>query len=380
MPGTWHERPAAVRTQVITVRGWPALRSHEAALEALHRDAGTPVTARLAWWQAAVRADPGAEPVLLAVPAAGGTLRAAALVAWRGTNGDRQITSVRPHTDDVWEVAAASDTARRAVLTELALLAGGLSRPWELVLTGLRDGDEAAWLAGQLPTGRAVFAPPVPGIGFTRDEVTYPHGIRRGLDRSGHRIRQQGVDETIRFEREPARLAALRDEIEAVHRARDRDAGRLSDLDDDAGTAFWRSVYDLHAGRGELEVATLRLDGHLAAYVIALTDGPAYRVFDGRFAPAWRQYSPGRRLEAAVVDHARRWPYRELDWMSSVAPEKLVASTREEPRWTVVAGDAQPVLTVAGEAPSVLSPAADPGPAFTAAGGSGIPSMTAAAP
>jgi hypothetical protein len=248
------------------------------------------------------------------------------------------------------------------------------------VLTGLREGDEAAWLAGQLPAGRVVFASPVPGIGFTQDEVAFPHGIRRGLDRSGHRIRRHGLAETIRFEREPARLAALRDDIEAVHRARDRDAGRLSDLDDDAGTAFWRSVYDLHAGRGELEVATLRLDGHLAAYVVALADGPAYRVFDGRFAPAWRQYSPGRRLEAAVVDHARRGRYRMLDWMSSVAPEKLVASTHEEPRWAVIAGDAQPVRTAAGQAPSVRSAPADTGPAFTAAASSGILSMTAAAP
>ena len=349
MPGTWRERPAAARTPVIAARGWAALRSHEPALEALHRDAGTPVTARLAWWRAAVLADPGAEPLLLAVPGPGGTVRAAGLVAWRGADGDRQITSVRPHTDDVWEVAAVSDRARRAVLMALARLAGRLSRPWGLVLTGLRDGEEAAWLAGQLPAGRALFASPVPGIGFTQGEVAFPHGIRRGLDRSGHRIGRHGLAETIRFEREPGRLAALRDEIEAVHRARDRDAGRLSDLDDDAGTAFWRSVYDLHAGRGELEVATLRLDGHLAAYVIALTDGPAYRVFDGRFAPAWRQYSPGRRLEAAVVDHARRGPYRVLDWMSSVAPEKLVASTHEEPRWAVIAAArAGPALTAAG--------------------------------
>src|SRR5262249_59834162 len=71
-------------------------------------------------------------------------------------------------------------------------------------------------------------------------------------------------------------------------------------------------IYDVHAVRGELEVATLRLDGQLAAYVVALTDGPTYRVFDGRFAPAWRRYSPGRRLEAAVVDHACRGPYRAV--------------------------------------------------------------------
>jgi hypothetical protein len=166
-------------------------------------------------------------------------------------------------------------------------------------------------------------------------------GIGSGLDRSGRRIRRHALTETIRFEREPARLTQLRDEIEAVHQARDHDAGRVSDLDDRAGLAFWRSVYEGHAARGELEVATLRLDGHLAAYAVALIDSPAYRVFDGRFAPKWRLYSPGRRLEAVVVEHARRGSFLELDWMSSVAPEKLVASTQADPRWAVTAAGGQ---------------------------------------
>ena len=52
-------------------------------------------------------------------------------------------------------------------------------------------------------------------------------------------------------------------------------------------------MYDGHAARGELEVATLRLDGHLAAYVVALADPPAYRVFDGRFAPSGGRTPPG---------------------------------------------------------------------------------------
>ena len=70
-----------------------------------------------------------------------------------------------------------------------------------------------AWLAGQLPAGRAVPAPPVPGIGFTHDEVTFAPGIRRGLDRSGHRIRRHALTEEIGFEREPgpAGEAARRD-------------------------------------------------------------------------------------------------------------------------------------------------------------------------
>jgi hypothetical protein len=39
----------------------------------------------------------------------------------------------------------------------------------------------------------------------------------------------------------------------------------------------------------------------------------------------------------AVMEHARRRSFPELDWMSSVAPEKLVASNQADPRWTVTA-------------------------------------------
>ena len=345
MPGTRHEPAAATPAQVTMLSDWRALRPLEPALAALHRATGTPVTARLSWWRSVVMADTGTVPVLATLPGPGGTLRAAALIALRDQDGGWQITSGRPHSDDVWEVAAVSAGARQALLAELVRFARELGRSWRLTLTGLRNGEDAAWLAGQLPAGRAVPAPPVPGIAFGRDEVTFAPGIRRGLDRSGHRIGRHALTETIQFEREPARLAELREEVEAVHLARDHDAGRVSDLDEVAGAVFWRSVYDLHAASGELEVATLRLDGNLAAYVLALVDPPAYRVFDGRFAPPWRDYSPGRRLEAAVVEHARRRRFLALDWMSSVAPEKLVASTWAEPRWAVTAvWDRQPAF------------------------------------
>jgi len=384
MPRTWHEPAAAARVQVAILKDWRALRPYEPAVDALHRATGTPVTARLAWWYSAAMANRGAVPVLLTRRGPGGTLRAAALVALREQNGGWQVTSVRPGTDDVWEVAAVSAGARRTVLEGLARFVRGLGCSWQLALTGLSNGDDAAWLAGQLPAGRALPAPPVPGIGFTPGEVRFAPGIRSGLDRSGHRIRQHALTETIQFEREPARLAKLRDEIETVHRARDHDAGRVSDLDRAAGTAFWRSIYDLHAASGELEVATLRLDGQLAAYVVALVDPPVYRVFDGRFAPSWRRYSPGRRLEAAVIDHARRGSFGILDWMSSVAPEKLVASTWAEPRWAVTAA-AEPQPALAGTDQPVLATAAGPRPVVGAAdpvltvAGGGLP-RTAAGP
>ena len=232
MPGTRHELAAAAPARVTTVRGWRDLRALEPALDALQRAAGIPVTARLAWWRAALMADRDIVPLLLAMRGLGGTLMAAALVALRDQDGECRITSVRPYTDDVWDVAAVSAGARHTVLAGLVRYAARLSCPWRLTLTGLRDGEEATWLAGQLPRGHVQPAPPVPAIGFSQDEIPLGPGIRSGLDRSGHRIRQHKLTETIRFEREPDRLAELRDEIEAVHLARDHDAGRVSDLDD----------------------------------------------------------------------------------------------------------------------------------------------------
>src|SRR6185437_2869066 len=113
MPGTRHELAAAAPARVTTVRGWRDLSALEPAL-----------------------------------------------VALRDQDGECRITSVRPYTDDVWEVAAVSAGARHTVLAGLVRYAARLSCPWRLTLTGLRDGEEATWLAGQLPRGHVQPAPP----------------------------------------------------------------------------------------------------------------------------------------------------------------------------------------------------------------------------
>src|ERR1700748_3860306 len=87
MPGTRHEPAAAGPARVATVRGWRDLRALEPALDALQRAAGIPVTARLAWWRAALMADRDIVPLLLAMRGLGGTLLAAALGELRGQGG-----------------------------------------------------------------------------------------------------------------------------------------------------------------------------------------------------------------------------------------------------------------------------------------------------
>ena len=113
--------------------------------------------------------------------------------------------------------------------------------------------------------------------------------------------------------------------------------------------------------RGEAD-ATLRLDGQLAAYVVALLDGDVYRVYDGRMDSASAAYSPGRLIEAAALNRALSDPrFALLDWMSGVAAEKLLVANTAEGRARLVATsgsrylrpdrrDRTPVISAVGSA------------------------------
>ncbi|MBI1844703.1 MAG: GNAT family N-acetyltransferase, partial [Actinobacteria bacterium] len=93
-----------------------------------------------------------------------------------------------------------------------------------------------------------------------------------------------------------------------------------------------------HNEVGKVEIATLRLNGELAAYVVGLVDDRSWRVFDGHMVSRFSAYSPGRLLEAAVVDRVvADESFAELDWMTGVAAEKLLCSTGSEDRMRLIA-------------------------------------------
>jgi CelD/BcsL family acetyltransferase involved in cellulose biosynthesis len=161
---------------------------------------------------------------------------------------------------------------------------------------------------------------------------------RKQLRKARNRIEQAGLGIVIAFDRGRAISSELLDEVEAVHVSRDRHSRRNSDLDRPAEREFWRRVVGGGNEEWEIEIATLRLDGELAAYSVAILDGEVYRMYDGRMATEWRYYSPGRLVEAAALSRALSdQRFAVLDWMSGIAAEKLLTTNFAEARMRLVA-------------------------------------------
>ncbi len=163
--------------------------------------------------------------------------------------------------------------------------------------------------------------------------------MRKNLRKNANRLATDGVTAELVLSRDPDVFAATLPEIEAAYRDRDAAHGLACPLDTPAGRRTW---LDRLAALGEVdrrELATLRLDGDLAAYVVGVPGQGRYGVFEGRFVTRWARYSPGRVLEHAVLQHAFADPTTQVvDWMTGVAPETLLTVSRFEPRVSVHRG------------------------------------------
>jgi hypothetical protein len=266
-----------------------------------------------------------------------GRLRAAA-VLWVADHGARSCTVT---------LAAGGDGHRAAMPAEDPYAAQLLGAAVGQELASL--GDTVAVRLGPVPPGSPVMdglLAALPGALLTvedpipmirRDRSTdvgdyLSAGMRRTLRKARNRLTSDGVDAHIEFTRDPMRIAGSLPELAQCSRDRDHAGGRRSPLDDPTGRALWSSRLLALMAEGDLELAALQLDGRLAAHVLGVLDGTAYRIFEGRFVGEWARYSPGRLLEAAVVQRMLDDPrYDRLDWMTSVAPESLLAANDGEP-------------------------------------------------
>lgn len=331
-------------------------------LDELHQATRTPVTACRPWLSAWVAAYAPTRTWAVAVrDAASGRLDAIGLFCDHDRGGWDEISPLGRRQQDRGWLPARTPVAAHTLAAAVTARLRSRNRPWVLRLGQLPVGDQVAGALTEL-VGEARILPgvPIPKVEF--GSLPTPgdwlsKAMRKQLRKAANRLADDGVASEIHFETDPATVEELLVEVERTHRAREQHARRASDLDSQPGLRFWRDVILSHADLARTELAVLRLDGELAAYVVSLLDADSYRVLDGRFAGSWARYSPGRLLEAAMVERARADPrFARVDWMNGCASEKLLAANAVDHTEHLVASSPGMVidLDVVGRAPAVV--------------------------
>jgi hypothetical protein len=317
-------------------RGAAVLGLLDSELDALADRCQAPSTARPAWLRASVQAVPREATWSVAVRDADHTLRAA-LVVHQDVHADHTVVRLAGCTSGHCS-AMLADSPEAA-----ALLGYGFGRAVQEstrpVWTALGPvPDRTPWLSdfvGTLPGGELVGLDGVPAVRRT-DLTAAPDylgaSLQRTLRKAANRAATDGAELAVAFTRDEREIAALLPALEQLHRDRDHDRGRPSELDDPSALAIWRGRIAGLAAAGRLEVATLRVDGALAAQVVGIVDPGAYRVLEGLLATRLSRYSPGRVLETAVLQRVLDDPSFELlDWMTGVASEALLTTNHLQP-------------------------------------------------
>lgn len=340
------ETPTARRlgVHVLLTRGAAALAILQGELHELAVHAGAPLTARPAWALASTEDHRSTEPWALVACSADGSAIGAVLLVDREPGRRTASTTL----------AGADGGHRGALLTRDPMIAKALgeamtqvraasSAPPSIVLGPLPAGCSLtdAFAAG-LPGSWRVAADAIPvirrssggdGGGELRSRGDYlAAGMRRSLRKAANRLAVDGRTTQVNVTRDSATVLAQVPRLVAVHRERDHTNGRVSELDDLMRHGTWLRRVDLLATAGMLELSTLTIDGCLAAYTLGVPDGSTYRLLEGRFVGDWARYSPGRLLEAAVVDRALTTDgVTTFDWMTGVAPESLLGCNDADP-------------------------------------------------
>ena len=289
-----------------------------------------PLTARRPWLSAWARAFTFYEPVVVRVPGAWAPL------AVRSRAGLLRVVALGHGVSDYSRLPAVDAEAAVRLGDRVAEVLAGIGRPWVLDLEQLPVDDPAVTaLCARLPVHRLEEGDGSPMTRFVEGRAveTYLSGNFRGsVRRKLRRVEAAGTKVEVAFERGADAVQRLLPELEQVRRRRDEHVGRVSALDTEAGTRFYRDVMAGLAARGEVEIATLRFDGRLAAYVVSLLDGPVYRSYDPRIEPAFAEHSPGMVLEVPLFERLLADPAIEcFDRMRGVEAYKLRTSNHVEP-------------------------------------------------
>jgi Acetyltransferase (GNAT) domain len=313
--------------EVRVVHGADAVASNAALLtELIDAVPGLPVTARWPWLSSSVlKPAPHEHPWLVSV-AAGDRLVAAALLL-NDRSGSVVRTSLAGTAENHRGVLLACDDQAGDRLGE-ALADALMSGMREFTIGPVDQSAALGALLRELPIGLVVDEVFVPVVRTTAGVASgFSRGMERSLRKAGNRMEADGLVPEIAVTADGGEITGALPLLESISRDRDHLGGRTSPLDDPHRRRLWQHRVIALAAEGGLCMATLRFDGELAAYVLGIEDGSSYRVLEGRYVTRWARYSPGRVLEAAVLEAVSNDDsFEALDWMTNVAPETLLAA------------------------------------------------------
>ncbi|MBB2901851.1 CelD/BcsL family acetyltransferase involved in cellulose biosynthesis [Kineococcus radiotolerans] len=325
-----------VEVEAAVVEGRAAVSAHLERFHDLHAHPATPPTAGVAWLR---RVLPSAPPASVwAVHVDGGPGERAALVLVdRVDDGGRRTELLAGGGGHQASLAATTPAAAARlgrVLGEAAHRRGSA-----LHLAELPDDPRVHALAAGAGA-ELLDALPVPEVRRPAEgEHLVSSGVRKNLRKTHNRLAHDGIGAEMSFSTDPAAFEAALPELEAAYRDRDEAHGVPCALDTPAGRDTWLARLRALGDLGRRELAVLRLDGELAAYVVGVPGGERYGIFDGRFVTRWARFSPGRLLEHEVLQRAFADPGVEVvDWMTGVAPETLLAVSGTRRRLVVRRG------------------------------------------
>jgi diguanylate cyclase (GGDEF)-like protein len=330
---------------------------------ALNRDLAVPLMASWPWLRNWSESFTAWTPLLIGVRATdSGRMKGLAMLATSQRAEGTAVVAMGNSSSLCTVLHAVDESAADALAAAIARYLTDLPGAWSLDLEQLHEMDSTMLgLADRLDHAQLLPELRVPRVelmgGFGIDSVL-SKSMRKQLRRANARIQQDGLTMTIETHRGRQITSSLIDEVESVHVMRDRVSRRQSDLDRPAEREFWRRVVEAGSnGEWDVEITTLRLDGSMAAYVVALLDGDVYRVYDGRMHTEWAPYSPGRIVEAAALERAfADGRFSMLDWMSGVAAEKLLTANVAEGRARLVATSGSRYLTADRRSARVPAP------------------------
>jgi diguanylate cyclase len=347
-------RSSAEPSRVEVVRGMRNIEGILAGLEDLQIDLGAPISSRWLWQSAWFQLHPDADVHAVVVKSASGRIDAAAILARQRVRGITRFFTLDNQMANVASLLARTTAAADELAQGIADLVREVEGPWTLDISQVAGANWVAEaLEARVPGLIVDVALPVPqvvlGPGLALDHLL-SRNMRKQLRRARSRLDHSGADWEVQFHR-GTNILSLLPEIESVHISRDHSRRNGSDLDDMLDRRFWQETVVLHTNSGEMELATLTINETVAAYVIALIDGPAYRVFDGRMNGAFPEYSPGRILEAAALERVLADSrFTVFDWMTGVAPETILAANRWEPRSSLRASSVDGLVTATSKA------------------------------